>query len=681
MANKSFKISGQLDISNIISNTEKLRNTLKSSLDTASFQKIEKEFDKLAQAQAAYQQAMKGSFANQSDVKAANKAIADFQKTYAKLSSTVQATLNTKGINISGDLAKKFEEERKAIETERQKLAKVTKEWKTQIQNALTGSSLPKSDQQALARSIFSEEEFKKQIERVKKESEKAFSDMRAEVEGQKANLTSKQSEISGYTDEQKRQNFLSTSQQTEYGKLQSKKGVKETALSKQKTDLERLEKEYNDTQKAYEQRIKELRDLESALQQERMLAANAAQEEAQYRQQHPGATTRNNAELNRLANQTREHRAAVQGAQAKLNNYAKGDTVKSLEEDRKKSEQKLNTLRASITNLEAEIQSLTAQTNTLDQIADTNTEARLSDIATQLAALEQRLNEVSTEESTQNQQLQDIEYSYDADHPTDENIEALDQREQALNEQINAARRAAVENSGLAETLEETSEAIRENTEESQKNVDEMDELIDSQNKVNEAFDNMKNSIKTFLSIGSAISGLRRVLQETFNDVKELDKSFANIAMVTDYTVGQMWESYGQYAEMANKLGQSTQSVIEASGLFYQQGLDTAESLALTEDTMKLATLAGLDFSEATAQMTAALRGFKMEMDEGARVTDVYSQLAAKAAADVQGIAYAMSKTASIAESAGMEFETTSAFLTQMIETTQEAPKQLLIC
>ena len=56
-------------------------------------------------------------------------------------------------------------------------------------------------------------------------------------------------------------------------------------------------------------------------------------------------------------------------------------------------------------------------------------------------------------------------------------------------------------------------------------------------------------------------------------------------------------------------------------------------------------------------------------------KVTDVYSELAAKAAADVQGIAYAMSKTASIAESAGMEFETTSAFLTQMIETTQEAP------
>jgi hypothetical protein len=34
------------------------------------------------------------------------------------------------------------------------------------------------------------------------------------------------------------------------------------------------------------------------------------------------------------------------------------------------------------------------------------------------------------------------------------------------------------------------------------------------------------------------------------------------------------------------------------------------------------------------------------------------------------------MSKTASIAASANMEFETTAAFLAQIIETTQEAPE-----
>ena len=58
-------------------------------------------------------------------------------------------------------------------------------------------------------------------------------------------------------------------------------------------------------------------------------------------------------------------------------------------------------------------------------------------------------------------------------------------------------------------------------------------------------------------------------------------------------------------------------------------------------------------------------LRGFHMEMDQGSHVTDVYSELAANAAADVSGIASAMSKTASLAANAGMSFENTAAFLT----------------
>ena len=250
--------------------------------------------------------------------------------------------------------------------------------------------------------------------------------------------------------------------------------------------------------------------------------------------------------------------------------------------------------------------------------------------------------------------------------------VQELGEKEKKAQEE---AAKAAQQNS---ESLQDVNKNIEDSSQALKEGSDATRDAAENQNKLNDSFDNMKGAIKTFLSIGSAISALRNVISNTFNDIKELDKSFANIAMVTDYSVGQMWESYDQYAEMANELGQSTKSVIEASGLFYQQGLDTADSLALTEDTMKLATLAGLDFAEATSQMTAALRGFHMEMNEGGRVTDVYSELAAKAAADVEGIAYAMSKTASIASSAGMEFETTSAFLTQMIETTQEAPENI---
>ena len=266
------------------------------------------------------------------------------------------------------------------------------------------------------------------------------------------------------------------------------------------------------------------------------------------------------------------------------------------------------------------------------------------------------------------------------------EEITASTRAEQELTQKIRergeAEKKAQEEGAQAAnkhsESLQDVNKNIEDSSQALKKGSEATRDATENQNKINDSFDNMKGAIKTFLSIGSAISALRNVVSDTFNDIEELDKSFAKIAMVTDYSVQEMWSSYDQYAEMANELGQSTQSVIQASGLFYQQGLDTAESLALTEDTMKLATLAGLDFEKATSQMTAALRGFHMEMDEGGRVTDVYSELAAKAAADVQQIAYAMSKTASIASSAGMEFETTSAFLTQMIETTQEAPENI---
>jgi TP901 family phage tail tape measure protein len=105
---------------------------------------------------------------------------------------------------------------------------------------------------------------------------------------------------------------------------------------------------------------------------------------------------------------------------------------------------------------------------------------------------------------------------------------------------------------------------------------------------------------------------------------------------------------------------------------------LETNEALELTTSTMKLATLAGSDFETATGLMTAALRGFHMEMSEGETVSDVYSELAANAAASVNDIANAMSKTASIANNAGMSFETTAALLTKTIETTQESAENI---
>jgi uncharacterized protein YoxC len=90
------------------------------------------------------------------------------------------------------------------------------------------------------------------------------------------------------------------------------------------------------------------------------------------------------------------------------------------------------------------------------------------------------------------------------------------------------------------------------------------------AQEELNKTFDSLKDTVKRVLSLSSAFSGFKRVITETFNDVKKLDSAFKSIALVTNKTVSELWSSYGDYAEMANKLGQSTENAIKSSALFY---------------------------------------------------------------------------------------------------------------
>ena len=187
-----------------------------------------------------------------------------------------------------------------------------------------------------------------------------------------------------------------------------------------------------------------------------------------------------------------------------------------------------------------------------------------------------------------------------------------------------------------------------------------------------------LKFQIYDFFSMSNKIRLFRRVLNDAFSTIKELDSVMTETAVVTDFTVSDMWDKLPEYANQAAELGTSISSLYEATTLYYQQGLNSKQAMSVGTETMKMARIANMDAADATEAMTAALRGFNMEINEtsATRINDVYSELAAITAADTSQIATAMTKTASIAASANMEFETTAAFLAQIIETTQEAPE-----
>ena len=205
-----------------------------------------------------------------------------------------------------------------------------------------------------------------------------------------------------------------------------------------------------------------------------------------------------------------------------------------------------------------------------------------------------------------------------------------------------------------------------------------ETNRVAQSQHQFNSELDQLKNKVAYFFGISNAVNLLKRTIRESINTVKELDAVMTETAVVTDFTVGDMWEKLPHYAKQASKLGASIKDLYSATTLYYQQGLNSDQAMNVGVETMKMARIANMDAADATTAMTAALRGFNMEIDEtsATRVNDVYSELAAITAADTSQIATAMGKTASIAASANMEFETTAALLAQIIETTQEAPE-----
>ena len=189
-----------------------------------------------------------------------------------------------------------------------------------------------------------------------------------------------------------------------------------------------------------------------------------------------------------------------------------------------------------------------------------------------------------------------------------------------------------------------------------------------------------LTNRIAMYFGLYNILRKITDVAKRAFQTVKELDASMTETAVVTNFSVGDMWEKLPQYTAAANQLGSTIKDVYDATTLYYQQGLNSSQAMGVAVETLKMARIGGIEAAEATDMMTAALRGFNMQINElsAQRINDVYSKLAAITASNTEELGSAMTRTASIANSAGMEFETTSAFLAQMIETTREAPENL---
>ena len=189
-----------------------------------------------------------------------------------------------------------------------------------------------------------------------------------------------------------------------------------------------------------------------------------------------------------------------------------------------------------------------------------------------------------------------------------------------------------------------------------------------------------LQSSTQYFFGLRNMLNLLKRGVREAIDTIKQLDAAMTETAVVTKFSVGDMWSKLPEYTANANALGATVQDMYKSTTLYYQQGLNAEQAMGIASETMKMARIAGLDAADATDMMTAALRGFNMELSETSaqHINDVYSNLAAKTASNTEELGNAMQRTASIAANAGMSFEGTASFLAQAIETTREPAENI---
>lgn len=239
-------------------------------------------------------------------------------------------------------------------------------------------------------------------------------------------------------------------------------------------------------------------------------------------------------------------------------------------------------------------------------------------------------------------------------------------QRSQAVEDALNKQRNG----------FEQVSQSVKNGNTILQQNNNTLIESVRSMVSFETQAQSVASSLTRIFSVTGAITAFRKIIRDAFNDVKELDEAMTSIAVVTDFSISDLWKQVDEYSKLAQEKGVELKGVYDVQKLYYQQGRSAEDVKILTDNTLEFARIAEMDYAAATDAMTVAINAFNLKAKESIKITDIYSNLAAKAAVDQSELANAMSKVASMAASVGMSLETTSTFLTQIIETTREAPE-----
>lgn len=160
--------------------------------------------------------------------------------------------------------------------------------------------------------------------------------------------------------------------------------------------------------------------------------------------------------------------------------------------------------------------------------------------------------------------------------------------------------------------------------------------------------------------------------IQKVIQYTKELDAAMTNIRVVTGASAEEAKTLARGYTQLAKELGVTTVEVANSANEWNRQGYEAEEANNLIIASSKLAKLGMISTTEATKDLTSAIKGFKLSTEDAMSVVDKLTKIDQVAAISAGNLAEGLARVSTTAQQAGLSLDETAAMVTTITEVTQ---------
>lgn len=365
--------------------------------------------------------------------------------------------------------------------------------------------------------------------------------------------------------------------------------------------------------------------------------------------------------------------------AKDELKNFEKElEVANQLVDEAKKKQDQLSYNKTSDSYREATeaVKSYTAEQNNLIAKVE-NQKTAIADLEEKQRQYNQSQNEATEVQNQINTALEQTDKVLEeTNRIREQGLDSMSGQKGMLRELDKEQRENATSAENSADAQENLNNKQAEGTQSAENLASSTKEVGDAQgeaaNNTNKLSATLDTAIVKWVSFRAIVQTAKRAVEDIVQTYQELDDNLSAISAVSGIATNQLWGNMPQMIDNANSLALSIDDLTNGMLLFYQQGLSTEETEIRLNAAGKMAAISQQDLSTAVDQLTSTMNAFNMTGEDAQNVVDVFANMAGKTATDVEELATAMARTASIAKNAGMTFEQTTAFIATMEETTR---------